>query len=172
MDVAWTNASVQALAALPDLKMLTLWNAAINDGCARELAWHSKLVELDLTNDRGITGKGVLELGALTNLKTLSLSTTGLTDESMPAIAKLSRLEKLNLLSTMITNGGLKHVAALKNLKNLVPGNTRIHDAGLKYLEGLSELRELDVFGFPAISKQAADALKKKLPRLEIQGVR
>ncbi len=82
-----TDADLENLAALPELKALTLHGTKITDD-------------------------GLSHLTALKNLKDLDLSNTNVTDVGLKILAGIKSLEKLHLHTTAVSNKGLKEIHA------------------------------------------------------------
>lgn len=92
----WTPSGIRELATLKDLEVLRILDP-----------FDSTLRDADLA-----------EIGKLTRLKTLWISSELVTDEGFAALANLTQLESLHLPSSL-TAEGLKHLAKMKNLKHL-----------------------------------------------------
>src|SRR5690606_15962824 len=80
---------------------------------------------------------------ALKKLTFLRLDDSEINDDGAAQIARLTQLEGLSLAGTAITSEGLKHLANLKRLQELDLRRTRVDE-------------------------NAIDALKERLPRLQI----
>ena len=78
-----TDADLENLSAVPELKALTLHGTKITD-------------------------EGINHLLALTSLKELDLTNTNITDAGLKLLAGIESLEKLHLHNTAVTNEGLK----------------------------------------------------------------
>ena len=96
----------------------------------------------------------------------LYLRETQITD--LAPLAELTNLRVLDLSGTQITDAGLAHLAGLTNLKVLNIGETGITDAELVHLAGLTNLQELDLTGCQGITDVGVEALKEKLPDLNV----
>lgn len=90
----------------------------------KKIAKLSNLQHLRLYNSsnwRGITDKGLEELGKLTSLKTLQLNYfKRITNEGLASLARLSSLRELILIGAcQIADSGIKHLSPLGNLSSL-----------------------------------------------------
>ena len=82
-------------------------------------------------------------VGALVNLKWLSINNTEITDAALAHAADLPKLEVLNLDDTGVGDGALEHVGKITTLKRLHLNHTRVSNEGLKQLSELKNLEHL-----------------------------
>jgi hypothetical protein len=137
------------------------------DGDLKELA---ALEELRVLSLRGTTvsNKGLKELAGLTKLERLDLGFTTIGDEGLKELAPLTKLRYLDLYTTKVTDKGMKELAPLKELRFLNLPFTGIGDAGLKELAVLKELENLDVTG-TRVTAAGVKSLQKSLPKCKIR---
>ncbi|HEY1066558.1 MAG TPA: hypothetical protein VGE52_10630, partial [Pirellulales bacterium] len=142
-DMAISDASVEALAALPALSDVAIFRCyGVTEGSL------AHLVKLPLTKlslrDLGVGDEGLKSIGKLTKLTLLDLSeNTTITDAGLAELTGLVNLERLELWHTSVTDAGLASLVKLPKLKTLVLEDIRITDAGLKTLAKLPALETL-----------------------------
>jgi hypothetical protein len=138
-----TDADLEHVAALPDLKILNLSNTRITD-------------------------EGLKRLTGLTKLKFLYLFNTEISDAGMLSLVELPRLEVLCLDRTQITDVGLKTLEELPRLEKLhVHSRAPVTDAGLESLAKHTRLFELRIGG-PGLTEAGVERLKAALPNCEV----
>lgn len=141
--------------------------AGADDGSLELVSQFYNLESLGIAGAPAVTPAGLVHIQSLKELRSLSLSQTGLSATSLESLSKLSNLEhfqfdfpvgdadlaiiarmgrlrELRLAKMPITDEGLRSVAELQRLRHLVLRGTPITDRGLEYLAGL-DLRLLDV---------------------------
>ncbi len=170
-----TDEDMAALAAMPELRELTMWGpflrgTKISDSALVHLKGLTKLQILDL-GGTPITDAGLEHLEGLTNLRVLDLRTAPVTDAGLKHLQALRGLRSLNLWGTRIqgqgfkalqgklilnhvglgntplTDDGLQALGTLRTLNYLDLSGTRITDAGVKHLQGLKWLKRLGLAG-------------------------
>jgi len=134
-----SDAAMEHVRALPQLKELWLFNSEITDAGLRHLKDLKKLEKLG-HNSAKVTDAGLSHLKSLSQLKVLALNNTQITDAGLEHLKDLKQLHELFLIDTQITDAGLKRLRGLTQLWDLRLGGTKVTDAGLQYLKGLSEL--------------------------------
>lgn len=144
LDRSATDANVELLTALGDLRQLALWGAEITDKGVARLDAFPNLTALTLENTQ-LTDAGLKTLEKLPKLKSLNLRrNTSMTDAGLAHVKKLPNLELLSLLYNNITDDGLAELKDLKKIKMLdVRGCVQIDDDGLAHLKGLTSLKSL-----------------------------
>ncbi|NQT41024.1 MAG: hypothetical protein HQ581_26265, partial [Planctomycetes bacterium] len=114
-----TDADLELLTALPELKKLLVWGAEISDAGIPQLTKFPNLVDLTVYNTE-ITDEGVALLAGIKTLKSLNLRrSTNVTDAALEHIATLPNLQYLHLLYNNFTNDGMEHVGKLTKLRLL-----------------------------------------------------
>jgi hypothetical protein len=193
-----TDGDLAHLKKLPHLRSVELSSQKITDAGLRHLAGLTRLEELNLNWNRGVTAAEVvrlvkdrpkfrrLELGGLKfrdddlkdlrglkHLRGLSLRGTLVTDRGLPQLESFRELRELSLMSTGAGDEGLKHLKALIALENLDLDRTAVTDAGVKQLAALRNLRSLQM-AHTAITDAGLEHLQTllNLERLELRGTR
>ena len=102
-----TNADLENLRKLTNLKSLKLYNYKITDAGLDHLASLTNLERLTLLSlPSQITDKGLKHLADLTNLKTLTISGKGITDDGLQHLEGLNQMTMLHCWDTKITDDG------------------------------------------------------------------
>jgi hypothetical protein len=83
------------LGQLTRLRKLSL--GAADDGILRQLTRMTSLTDLDLSNSPAVTDAGMVHVGKIQALKTLSLEGAHVSDSGMAEIAILPSLEELQI---------------------------------------------------------------------------
>lgn len=149
---ALTTGNVQAvpdsgfanLAALPNLRKLTLSKSAATNSTAAKLAECKELRTLYLGGAR-LGDAGLLALKKLTKLEVLDVSNNAaISDAGMAHLAEMPKLEQLYLGGTAITDKGLEALRPLEGLMRLHVTNTRISSpAAEKFEREMPNLRQV-----------------------------
>jgi len=129
------------------------------------------LVDLKILNLSGsrITDAGLAKLAPLKRLKFLYLFKTDITDAGLEHLKELPRLEVLCLDQTLITDGGLKTLEALPRLEKLhVHSRVPLSDKSIESLSKHVRLFELKVGG-PGFTEQGIARLREALPNCKVQ---
>ena len=105
-----TEAGLEHLEGLKELRTLNLANTKVTDG-------------------------GLEHLKGLSQLVTLNLGCTNVTDEGLAKLKGLNRLENLNLLITKVSDAGLAHLEGLSQLRSLSVYGSRVTSDGVKKLQ-------------------------------------
>jgi hypothetical protein len=140
-DAPITNARLNDLRKLKNLRTLDLYRTEISDDGLKELTNLKNLTVLDL-NYTPITDAGLTELRDLKNLNGLDVGCTRITDSGLKAFGEFKNLTTLGLENTQITDAGLKQLRELKKLTTL---DLKLTDAGMKELRRLTNLTTLDL---------------------------
>ncbi|MFP6597386.1 MAG: hypothetical protein VCC01_08015 [Candidatus Hydrogenedentota bacterium] len=160
LNITWsgiTNRGLEHIAKVGTLRSLEI-GTGINQITVGGLNALNNLNNLErLRVDYVTQDNAVLQLGALTNLETLSIlvkysNSRGLRrdirDEDLVSIGKLGRLIDLWVgYSPHLTDDGLAPLANLKRLERLAVGGKNLSDGALKHLAGLTSLYQLTVSG-------------------------
>ena len=170
-----TDAGVECLARLPNLRRLTLMSNGITDNALATLATMKSLRGIMVNQNygsRNITVSGVNHLNALTELESLQVSPVAqdysglnlaaltqlkfltiwldgtLRDEDVASLANLTRLIFLQPgHGPTFSDAGMAHFKNLKALERLSVGGDLITDKGLSYLADKRHLETLSIVG-------------------------
>jgi hypothetical protein len=136
-----TDKGLAALAALPNLRKLTLGKSEMS-------------------------GPRVAAVARCKDLRTLYLAGSGLSDADLVALKKLTHLETLDVSDNpLVTDKGMASVKSLDRLRVLYLGKTGITDKGLMELQGLDGLHSLNVVG-TKVTGEAAEQFADRMPNL------
>jgi hypothetical protein len=127
-----------------------------------DLFWLSVSTEMYLRT--GVNPRIFEPISRLTNLRILTLFSTGITDKGLEHLRPLRSLRGLELHQAFISSSGLAVLMDLPALEYL-PLNTGVTDAGLRQVAQLSNLRWLNIMGGKMWGPGLAELVK--LPRLE-----
>jgi Leucine-rich repeat (LRR) protein len=132
------------LKGMSSLRNLDILYTMIDDESLAHFKYLTSLESLHLSNNRGISGDGLLHLKNLPLLRSISFHKVPIEDFGLENLKGMRQLESLSLQSTNVTDEGLAHLKGLTGLKHLgLPPNTT--DAGLANLSGLSSLERLNI---------------------------
>jgi hypothetical protein len=136
--------ALRAACRLPWLEELTVLSASATDDAAEGIRYLTNLRLLDLRLNPGITRRTLRHIGALRELRTLTLSFKGFpvpaTDEDMAFLERLTKLEHLNLYTANLDDTWLVYLEGMANLKSLDLDETSMTARGLDHLKGLPNL--------------------------------
>jgi len=111
------------LPSLPRLRGLTCeWSQFRGDGLENLAA-----LEVLILGGRDIGDEALRSVGAMPNLRHLSLGMTRITDDGLRHLARLNRLEWLSLDDTEVSDEGIKQLAALTKSPRAELGRYRNH---------------------------------------------
>ena len=115
-----SDAAMPAVATIASLTHLDLFGARVTDAGLKQLSKLHELRHLELCGG-GISDAGVARVGgALSALRILNLSQNlGITDRGVAALAELPVLESLNLSHTQIGAAGLASLRRIPSLTSL-----------------------------------------------------
>lgn len=165
-DTSVTDAGLAHLAKLTNLQTLSLMATQVTDVGFVHIASLTSLQILWIGGTQ-VTDMGLAHIAALSNLQRLSLTNTKITDEGVEHLSGLINLQMLSLNDTQITDAGVEHLNGLVNLQRLWLSNTKITNEGLEHLSGLVKLKVLDL-GHTQITDAAIAKLRKALPKCSI----
>ncbi|MCP4888680.1 MAG: hypothetical protein GY904_18955 [Planctomycetaceae bacterium] len=114
-----TDADFASLAALQDLRTLSLYGSTWSDRSMRQLQELTQLRSLTLDQVEKVTDRGIRYLLACPQLETLRVNIVGLTDQSGKVLAKLQALKFVQLNQTDVTGEILESLASLPTLTKL-----------------------------------------------------
>lgn len=142
---ATTDASLEALCSLPNLRYLGLNGAdvmQVTDHGMEHLSRIRTLTHLELAADE-VTEQGLAALAKLTRLERLRLRGAGITDAALPKLETLRRLKWLALWTPAVTDAGLEVLTRLPNIEHLSLSSRGITDAAFAHFATLPNLRRL-----------------------------
>jgi hypothetical protein len=105
-----SDADLERLACLTELRVLRLGGSTITDDGLRHLRGMTRLEDLNL-NGSLVTDDGMASLAGLTNLKTLGLRDTGVSDAGLRKLHPLKNLKSISLRRTDVTQEGIADLA-------------------------------------------------------------
>jgi hypothetical protein len=129
-----TDADLQMLQGLTQLRTLNLYGAPITDAGLRYVSGITSLQTLYL-NETAVTNAGLASLQGLTHLSELGLHDTRVTDEGLFYLRSLTNLQSLSLSGAQITDQGLMQLKPFHDLKKLVLSRTSVTTAGIQELK-------------------------------------
>ncbi len=137
-------------------------------GNVMEIAQNDSRLDVTLhLADKDVKDEHLTAVAGLPDVAWLNLAGTKITDEGLKHLSGMKSLEKLHLERTAIGDAGLAHLSGLENLVYLNLYGTKVTDKGLEHLHGLKNLRKLYVWQ-TGVTAEGRDALKQKLPELEV----
>jgi hypothetical protein len=176
------------LSRMTGLRELSLVRTAIEDQGFEHLAALEQLESLDVSLNERLLGTtfselvqqgrfprltslaadetqfgvaGLKQIGRLTQLQSLRLSSGAVSDEALQGLQNCTELRVLFLRGNPLTGPGLKHLARLKQLEELhLGGCAALTDVALNHLRGHKQLQRLDLEGTtcsPAAVQQLKD---------------
>lgn len=137
------NQHLKELAASKDglekLTKLDLSGSSITSDGLKSLPQFTLLVELNLSQMKGLKDSDLQFVGQLPNLEVLLLESTPISDAGLAHLTSLKKLKTLNLQQTSITDAGFLHLKLLTVLESLNVSQTGINGSGFKvfYPRGL-----------------------------------
>ena len=102
------------------------------------------LTDLDLSGT-SLSAEALKQLGALKNLKRLSLKYSDITDSGLESLDVAFEPDSSRSTGTDVSDAGLAHIGKLAGLEELLMSYGRFTDAGLASLGGLTHLVRLDL---------------------------
>lgn len=142
-DFCWIGEKGLAeLKSLGELRELYLANSLVDDSATAHISAMSSLKKLRLSKT-GVTREGLDKLTAL-RLEDLDISEcVSVEDAALEPVGRMTSLKKLNLWRDVVGDAGAKHIASLVNLEWLNVDNTQMSDASLPFFKGFSKLKFL-----------------------------
>ena len=163
---AATDGTLAALKKAPNVGALDVFNATrcTEKGFAA-LAEVPHLRKLTLGKS-AMTPPRVAAIGQCTELRWLTLLSSGLSDAELVGLKTLTSLESLDISDNpQVTDKGMATVKTLERLQVLYLGKTGLTDRGLAELKGLDGLRTLNVVG-TKVTGDAAEKFADEMPNL------
>ena len=146
---------LNCLAAVPDLRRLSVRNLPISDEQLRLLRQLPQLQQLSLENVP-VTDQGLRTLAEYDSLESLWLLKVPVCGEGVAALKGLSKLKELALLTESMTQSGLEAMTTLGQLESLAIGDVSSISIG----SGLSEMPNLSRLALVRATLTADDVQK------------
>jgi uncharacterized protein (TIGR02996 family) len=146
--------------------------AHIRDRDLAELPLIPNLVELDLGECHAVSSSGLAALHGCGRLESLELAGDELTDAGLVHLGALPGLQELRVFDAgALTDAGMNVLGCrMRGLRRLLlDGAQQVTDLGLRCLTALTELRELTLYDWPRLSKEAITEVRRALPRCRIK---
>lgn len=138
----FTGAGFEALADLPDLRILSVYQTQVNDAASKQICQITSLRELNLGATR-VTDAGLVALANLKKLQILRIWGISISDTGLKHVGRCKNLRTLSLCRLNVKGPGLKVLANLEHLETLSMAGVYRHDHKDSDVEGLGELRTL-----------------------------
>ncbi len=132
------DATLEAIAALPEIRTLILENFEFTDEGLKHLAGSKSLEEFNITGHfTKATDVGVAAICKIKSLRKMSLFFWNITDASIDSILQASQLEELDLAGCKhLTDAAVRRLLEMPHLKKLiVNGPPQISDETLRVLQ-------------------------------------
>ena len=136
---------------------------SISDASLQLMNGLVNLTYLNVSWSEEITDKGVMSLGALTNLEVLKLNSSKITDKSLEFIGKtFKKLRTLHIQESLITNEGIRDqlVPNMPQLTCIALGGKNVTDPALGHIVGLKNLKAV-ITGGPGVTDAGVLAIAK-----------
>lgn len=134
--------AVEIVTRFQQLPSYDITDADLNQLCATPEAGMN-IQKIDLTGNRHVTNAGLAQLAALTNLTSLTLTSSDLPPESLSAVGSIQSLKELQLSSTKADDAVVAKISAIPHLQALDLTGTMITPAAGASLGQLTELSVL-----------------------------
>jgi hypothetical protein len=138
---------VERLTAIKTLQRLDLSFTYVTDAGVQKLQELPDLKELNLETAEALTDAAASYLRGLKHLEKLVFRGVDITDVGMPNLSALTTLRSLDLSHTMVGNVGLESLPALGQLEELRLGGDAITGINLNFLKLLPKLKKLSLDG-------------------------
>lgn len=142
-----SDADLDAVAAMPKLRVLRLGQTKIGDTGLERLRGLREVHELDLYYAEYITEDGLAHLRAWKQLEKLNLRGTRVTSKVFPHLGALSGLRWLDVAFTQVDDEGFEDLLKLASLEHLALGGNRLAGSCLPVLKSMPSLTSLDAGG-------------------------
>lgn len=138
-----TDAAMEILAGLPELRAVRLIGVNLTDAGVASLLKLPLLSELDVRNCRGVTAQGIEQLRGKKTLRILKLGGPQIEDPVLEIVATLSGLRGLSLDNCSVTDAGVGNLGKLPLTDLTLYQSARVTDQGLAMLASLDGLESL-----------------------------
>ncbi len=133
-DAAIDNLSRLSRPEFETLERLNLENTNVTDASLQHLSGLINLKRLTLENT-DVSDAGLAYVSVLTTLQGLNLEQTHVTDTGLPHLSTLNKLQELSLNHTKVSDNGLQHLWVHTGLTSLDLRNTDLTEAGITELQ-------------------------------------
>ena len=145
-DVEKTTALLAEIAKLLSLVRLKAGGPDVTNAGLEKIAGLKNLKVLDLDQAK-VDDDGMKHLVALP-LVDINLKLTDVRDDGVGHLAKIQTLKQLKLVKTKVTNAGIAHVKNMPNLEGLdLQDVNTVDNACLSDIKGLKKLKFLRIYG-------------------------
>jgi Leucine-rich repeat (LRR) protein len=138
-----TDAALDILADMPQLRAVRLSGVNITDRGVAALLKLPELNELDVRNCRGVTQAGIGQLVGKQSLRSLKVGGMAIDDEALRVVGRMVQLNTLSVDNCAITDAGVAQLGDLPLVNLTIYQCTNVTDDGLKVLVSLADLRSL-----------------------------
>lgn len=158
-----TDAAMETLAAMPELRAVRLSGVNVTDAGLAKLLELPRLTELDLRNCRKITTEGIAQARTKTTLRMLKLGGPEIDDQVLDLVAQIGQLTGLSLDDCNISDAGVAKLDRLPLGDLTIFQCANITDEGLNVLAAYDRMRRLTLRGVAA-----RGAALEKLPHPDL----
>lgn len=155
-----TDAAMETLAAMPELRAVRLSGVNVTDAGLAKLLELPRLMELDLRNCRKITKEGIAQAGAKKTLRMLKIGGPEIDDPVLDLVTQMGELTGLSLDGCNISDAGVAQLDRLPLDDLTIFQCANITDEGLNVLAAYDRMRRLTLRGVAA-----RGAALEKLPQ-------
>ena len=149
------SSSFAHLAGVPNVQIARFTGPGITDAGMESLAKLTELKRLDLT-DSAIGDETLQAVSQLGKLEAVLLRRTAVTDDGLVALTGLPKLRAVDLRNSNIADAGLDHLAKIKTLVDIQLEKSKVTDAGVAKLKDLP-LKSFNVNYCTAVGDAVAD---------------
>jgi hypothetical protein len=156
-----TDDTFQTIGSATKLRDLRLGACPqVTDAGVEHLANLRELKNLDLSSSQ-LTDGGLAHLSQLTNLKVLNLAKTKISDHGLKQLTSIKSLRQLHLSGTKVSDDGLQHLERLQQLTGVDLQATAVTQAGAERLMAKLPMLEWLIFGENEVIERAVPTSPK-----------
>jgi Leucine-rich repeat (LRR) protein len=156
-----TEAGLQQLAALKNLRALHLFGDELTDTHLVPIGKMTKLRELTIYSKK-VTPAGYAHVAGLTELEEMQVGVSrDIGDDCLTHMTKMTRLRIVHLGGDKLTDAGMAHVKNFTELRELWMEGPKVTATGLGSLAALRKLEKLTVFSCTAFNGDGLAPLKE-----------
>lgn len=145
-----TDAAMETLLALPELRAVRLTGGNVTDAGIATLMDLPRLAELDVRNCRGVTKTGIEQLAGKKTLRMLKVGGPKIDDAVLDVVGRMDNLTGLSLDNCNVTDAGLSRLNKLPLTSFTVYQCSGVTDEGLDVLAAYEKLQHLTLRDVPA----------------------